>query len=549
MVRRGRLDVSKVWYHHVWHGAGWVLAETRQSLSNLSMSGVEHPQTGMVYLVGAGPGHPALITLRGAEVLARADVILYDYLVAPQVLDHARPDAERVCLGRHGQTRVWSQAEINEQLVASAQAGKTVVRLKGGDPTIFARGAEETGVLAANGIPFEVVPGVTAAVACGSHAGVPLTHWEFASAVAFVTGQQRTAKPAAPLDYGALAQFPGTLVLYMGVTTAPEWTSALIRGGKSPNTPAMIVRRCSLPDQRIIRCTLAHIPDHLHSGGAIRPPVIVIVGNIVDLAPEDWWFFRRPLLGVSAMVTRAAGQAATLSSMLAELGADVVVQPAIQIVDPSDWGRVDEALERMEEYNWLVFSSSNGVRYFLERLKRIGRDLRALRDLRLAAIGPGTAEELASYHLRADIVPEEFRAESLADSLEPAAARGERFLLARASRGREVLAQRLEAAGGRVDQVVVYKSIDVTQPDAEIAQRLANGGIDWVTVTSSAIARSLVNMFGDALRHSRLVSISPVTSDVLSELGFSPDAEARPYTMRGVTDAIVRRVGELDTDS
>jgi uroporphyrinogen III methyltransferase/synthase len=513
------------------------------------MSGVENPQTGMVYLVGAGPGAPALITLRGAEVLARADVVLYDYLVAPQVLRHARPGAERICLGRHGQTRVWSQAEINEQLVASARAGKTVVRLKGGDPTIFARGAEETGALTDRGIPFEVVPGVTAAVACGSHAGVPLTHWEFASAVAFVTGQQRSAKPTAPLDYEALARFPGTLVFYMGVTTAPDWTAALIRGGKSPKTPAMIVRRCSLPDQRTIRCTLAQVPDYLHSGGKIRPPVIVILGEVVDRAPRDWWFFQRPLLGITIMVTRSEGQAAALSLTLAELGANVMVQPAIGIEDPSDWGPVDEALAGLDQFDWLVFSSSNGVRYFLERLKQAGRDLRALRDVRLAAIGPGTAEQLASYHLRADLVPAEFRAESLADSLEPAAARGERFLLARASRGREVLAERLAAAGGRVDQVVVYNSVDVEKPDAELFERLSNGGIDWVTVTSSAIARSLVNMFGDALRQSRLVSISPVTSDVLSDLGLSPDAEANPYTMQGVVDAILQRTERLDKRS
>jgi uroporphyrinogen III methyltransferase/synthase len=311
----------------------------------------------------------------------------------------------------------------------------------------------------------------------------------------------------------------------------------------------MIVRRCSLPDQRVIRCSLTQVPHYLHSGGSIRPPVIVIVGDVVDQAPEDWWFVQRPLLGISVLVTRSAGQAAALSSMLAELGAHVMVQPAIQIEAPRDWGPVDDVLARLEQFDWLVFSSSNGVRYFLERLKSTGHDLRALRDLRLAAIGPGTAEELARYHLRADIVPEEFRAESLAESLEPAAARGERFLLARASRGREVLAERLTASGGRVDQAVVYNSIDVEEPDAEILDRLSNGGIDWVTVTSSAIARSLVSMCGDALRQTQLVSISPVTSNVLTELGFAPSAEASPYTMRGVVDAIVRRVGESDSRS
>jgi uroporphyrinogen III methyltransferase/synthase len=493
-------------------------------------------ETGRVYLVGAGPGDPELITLRGVECLHRADLVLYDYLVNPQVLEHSSRKAELVCLGRHGYGRIMSQTAVNELMVTAARSGKTVVRLKGGDPAIFARAAEEIAALTRAGIDFEVVPGITAALAAASFAGIPLTHRDAASAVALVTGHE-CDKDQPALDYAALAAFPGTLVFYMGITSAEHWTRSLIEAGKPATTPAVIVRRCSWPDQQTIRCILATVVEQV-TVNKLRPPAMVIVGEAAGVEPAVSWFTNRPLFGVKVVVTRPRGQSEPLRSQMRELGADVLVQPAIEIGPPKQWDAVDAALSRLHEFDWLVFSSVNGVEYLLGRLLAAHGDLRKLAGLRLAAIGPGTAEQLAAYHLKADLVPPEYRAEALADVLTTAAA-GQRVLLARASRGREVLANRLQARAVQVEQVVVYQSDDVAIPDAEIAELLRRGRIDWITVTSSAIARSLAAMFGEDLRRTRLASISPVTSAVVRELGFEPAAEAGVYTMEGLVDALL----------
>ncbi len=490
---------------------------------------------GKVYLVGGGPGDPGLITLRGCQCLARADVVLYDYLINPQILAHANPRAELICLGRHGRDRIMPQEEINALMLKHARAGRTVVRLKGGDSVVFARAAEEIGTLEAGDVPYEIVPGITAALATGSYAGIPLTHGDSASAVALVTGHERAGKSGG-LDYTALASFPGTLVFYMGVTTAEHWTRRLIAGGKPAETPAAIVRRCSLPDQETIVCTLGTVASEI-AVRHLRPPALVVVGAVAALAERHGWFVERPLFGMRVLVTRAAHQAGELAAALSDLGADVLVQPAIELGPPEDWAPVDRALDRIDEFDWIVFSSSNGVRSLLDRLLE-RRDLRSLARVKLAAIGPGSAAELGRYHLRADIVPDEYRAESLAAALSDEATSGKRFLLARASRGREVLAEELVARGGHVEQVVVYTSRDVAAPDEEIARLLRQGQIDWITVTSSAIARSLAQAFGADLQRSRLASISPITSATLAESGLKVAAEARPYTMAGLVEAI-----------
>jgi uroporphyrinogen III methyltransferase/synthase len=496
--------------------------------------------TGKVYLVGAGPGDPGLITLRGCQCLARADVVLYDYLVNPRILEHAAPAAELVCLGRHGRGRIIPQEEIDALIVRHAQAGRNVVRLKGGDPVVFAHAAEEIAALAQAGIPYEIVPGITAALAVGSYAGIPLTQGDAASALALVAGQERPDKTAS-LDYRALAAFPGTLVFYMGVTTARHWTSELIASGKPPDTPAAIVRRCSFQDQQTIACTLATVADEIESR-RLRPPALVVVGPVAALAARRGWFVERPLFGVRVLITRAVHQAPSLAAALADLGADVLVQPAIEIDPPENWKPVDRAIDQLHAYDWLVFASANGVRLFCDRLLQT-RDLRALGSLKLAAIGSASAEELARYHLRADVVPDEYRAESLAAALGAEAARGKRFLLARASRGRELLAEELTRAGGTVEQIVVYTSRDVEKPDDEIAALLRAGKIDWVTVTSSAIARSLVRLFGEDLRRTRLAAISPLTTSTLAELGHQTVIEAATYTTAGLVDAILNATG------
>jgi uroporphyrinogen III methyltransferase/synthase len=354
-----------------------------------------------VFLVGAGPGDPGLITLRGAECLARADVILYDYLAGPQLLSLARGDAEVICLGRHGQGRIWSQDEIDNALVLHAKAGRLVVRLKGGDPLIFARAAEELRALEAAGVRYEIVPGITAAQVASSHAGIPLTDREHASCVAFITGQEGNAKAAAEsLDYAALAMFPGTLVFYMGVTTAADWSGSLIRHGKSNATPVAIVRRCSLPDQQTIFTTLAEIGE-LIAATQLRPPAIAIVGDVAHQRGVADWFTSRPLFGQTVLVTRPQEQSDDLAVRLRELGANVLCQPAIEIAPPRDWAPVDAMIRRLNEFDWLVFSSVNGVRYLLDRLPALGFDLRQLGRAKLAAIGPATANALAEYHLKA----------------------------------------------------------------------------------------------------------------------------------------------------
>lgn len=493
----------------------------------------------MVYLVGAGPGDPGLITVRGAECIKRADVILYDYLVNPRVLQWARANAVCECLGSHGKrSRMWGQKEINDYMVRLAKEGKQVVRLKNGDPAVFGRQGEELTALVDAGVAFEIVPGVTAALAASSYSGIPITHRDWSSAVALITAQEGEDKNGDALDYEAIARFPGTLAFYMGVTTASHWTQALLRAGKAPDTPAAIIRRCSWAEQQTILCTLAEVAQRIKDAG-LRPPVIVFVGSVARLSPQFMWFENRPLFGRRILVTRPKDQATELCDRLEELGAAVDIQPAIRIEPPETWEEVDRSQDQLDRFDWIVFSSANGVRYYLDRLFERGRDLRSLGSVRVAAIGPGTAKHLEAYRVRPDLLPPSFRAEALAETLAPVA-REQRFLLVRASRGREVLAEQLRAAGAEVTQAVAYRSLDVQRPEGRIAEQLEGGQIDYITVTSSAIAQSVVRMFGDMLKKTRLVSISPITSKTLNDLGWTPAAEAQVYTMEGVVDAIVR---------
>ncbi|QEG32785.1 uroporphyrinogen-III C-methyltransferase [Bythopirellula goksoeyrii] len=506
-------------------------------------------ESGKVYLVGAGPGDPSLITLRGFRLLQRADVVFYDYLVDPVVLNHAGLLGENlgqrdlICLGRHGEGRILTQEEINQQMVAAASAGKMVVRLKGGDPAIFGRTVEEIAALEQAGLSYEVVPGVTSGLAAGSYSGIPLTHRDVASCVALVTGQEREGKAGNAIDLSSLAKFPGTLVFYMGVTTAGDWSRRLIDHGKAESTPAAVVRHCSFADQQVLRTTLGELGTFL-SKHKLRPPAIIIVGDVVAAASGNPWFsiaqqqLDRPLFGKTVLVTRPKHQASDLTVKLHEKGAIVSCQPAIQIEPPSEWGLVDQAIENLASFDWLVFSSANGVKYFFDRMLATGRDLRHLAGCQFATIGPATAAALKEYCLHADLQPSEYRAEALAQELAPLS-KGKRVLLLRASRGREVLAELLTAAGTDVSQVVVYQSNNVLEPSNHILNNLRAGKIDWITVTSSAIARSLVQMFGDELRKAKLAAISPLTAEVLSEAGYPAGVVAGEYTTDGLLLAIV----------
>jgi uroporphyrinogen III methyltransferase/synthase len=493
---------------------------------------------GVVYLVGAGPGDPGLITQRGIECLQGADVVLYDYLVNPALLEHAPPTAELVPLGRRTTGRGLTPAQITRRMIEEAARGRTVVRLKAGDPSVFARGADEEGALREAGMPYEIVPGITAGLAVAAYCEIPITHHDDASAVALVTGHERDEKATSNLDYGALASFPGTLVFYMGVTRAEEWSAALIAHGKSPDTPVAIVRWCTRAEQQRVCCTLGTVATVI-AERRLRPPAVIVVGDVVARAPERAWFDARPLFGVRVLVpgTPAASQA--LRDRLTHLGADAVIQPAIRIAPPADWGPVDAALLRFDRYDWLVFSSANAVDALLRRLLERGGDIRRLGRMKVAAIGEGAADRLACFHVRADLVPGEFDVESLARSIAGRWA-GARVLLVRSSRGSEALADALARRGAVVDQVAAYGSSDVIAPDPDVAAALAAGEIGWIAITSSAAARSLVHLYGDALHHARLATIGPRASATLRALGYRPAAEASPRTTAGLVETILR---------
>jgi uroporphyrinogen III methyltransferase/synthase len=498
-----------------------------------------------VALVGAGPGNPGLLTLRAAELLARADLVLYDRLVPVRLLDRVPAAARRICVDALHGSHPERWPEIYQIMIDAARAGQRVIRLKGGDPFVFGRGGEEAEALRRAGVPYEVVPGVTAALGASAFAGIPLTHRQHVSAVAFVTGHEKPDKTDSFLDWPALARFPGTLVIYMGMARLAHIVQMLLDHGKSARTPAAAVHWATTGRQRTVTAPLGELPVAVQQAG-LKAPSLVLIGSVVALREELAWFEARPLLGKRILVTRPRHQAAEMIARLEELGAVVSRLPAVEIREPADWAPVDQALANLAEYQWLVFTSANGVDALIRRLRYSGRDLRAFGGVRLAVIGPATADALRRYHLEPDLLPPDYDSESLANALQERVA-GQRVLLARADRGREVLREQL-ARVAEVEQVAVYSQVDAVEPNAEALEALRRGEIDYITLTSSNIARSLVRGIDDEslrlLRSGmvRLVSISPVTSATLGELGLPVAAEAREFTSEGVVQALLTLV-------
>jgi uroporphyrinogen III methyltransferase/synthase len=499
------------------------------------------------------------LTLRAVECLAGADLVLYDRLVPVRLLEHAPPGARRVCVDEFHGCHPERWPEIYQTTIEAARRGQRVVRLKGGDPFLFGRGGEEAEALRRAGIPYEVVPGVTAALGAAAFAGIPLTDRRLASAVAFVTGheskgtQARSASEGASLagasgllDWAALAHFPGTLVVYMGMARLAHIAEQLIGHGKEASTSAAAVRWATTGRQQTVTAALKDLPAAVQQAG-LGAPALVIIGPVVALREELAWFESRPLLGKRVLVTRPRRQAADMVRRLEDLGAVVSLLPAVEVREPADWGPVDRALADLGRYQWLVFTSVNGVDALVGRLRQTGRDLRALGPLRLAVIGPATADALRRYHLEPDLVPAVYDSEGLAAALKERAA-GQRVLLARADRGREVLRQQL-ASVALVEQVAVYSQVDAVELTGEGAEALRQGQIDYVTLTSSNIARALLRALdAPALEFIRagtvqLVTISPVTSAAVREFGLPVAAEAREYTSEGVVAALLALVG------
>jgi uroporphyrinogen III methyltransferase / synthase len=487
-----------------------------------------------VYLVGAGPGDPGLMTRRSLELIASADAILYDRLIPPGALEGARPDAELRYVGKEPGAAAGTQEEINQLLVELGHAGKRVVRLKGGDPFVFGRGGEEAEALAAAGVRLEVVPGVTAGVAAPAYAGIPVTHRDAASAVAFVTGHEDPDKPETALDWDALARFPGTLVLYMGIKNLPLIAERLTAAGRDPEEPAAVVERGTHPGQRTIVDTLAGIAARTEQEG-IRPPAITIVGAVASLRDTIAWLERRPLHGEVVAVTRARAQGSGLAARLRELGAEVVETPAIRIEPRPLDGELLAAVQRIGDYALVCLTSPNGVRLLFDALAETGRDARALAGATVAAIGPGTAAELERRGMRADVVPERFVAEALVEALEPVEVEGRRVLVARAGEARSVLPDALRGRGAEVDDVAVYETVAEPLGDAE---RAALERATYVTFTSSSTVRFLLESGARPPEGARVVSIGPVTSATAQEHGLTVHVEAERHDVDGLVEAL-----------
>jgi uroporphyrinogen III methyltransferase/synthase len=489
-------------------------------------------QRGRVYLVGTGPGDIDLLTGRAFRVLAEADVVLHDRLIPPGLLAHARAGAELISVGKQGHGPSMPQEEIDRLLVEHGSAGKRVVRLKGGDPFVFGRGGEEALVLRAAGIPFEIVPGITAGIAAPAYAGIPVTHRDRASAVALVTGHEDPAKPESAIDWPALAAFPGTLVFYMGVKQLPRIAEQLIAGGRPADEPAAVIERGTLPGQRTVVGTVATIAE-LAAAEGIRPPSITLVGPVAGLREEGLrWFEERPLTGLTVAVTRARAQASGLAERLRDLGAEALETPAIRI-EPID---ADVPLDP-SGYDLVCLTSPNGVAALFGRLAAGGRDARGLAGATVAAIGPGTARALRSHGIVADVVPERFVAESLVEALAGVSVR--RALIARAKVARDVLPDALRARGAEVDVVDLYETVAERLDEAE---RTAAGAADYITFTSSSTVRFFLDALGGAEAigpQARLLSIGPVTSETLREHGLEPHVEASEHDIDGLVAALL----------
>lgn len=498
---------------------------------------------GMVYLVGAGPGDYRLISLKAVDCLKSADVVVYDRLADDRILQWAPKDAEYIYVGKASSHHTMRQEDINQLLVDKAKEGKCVVRLKGGDPFVFGRGGEEGLLLEENGLPFEIVPGITSAISVPAYAGIPVTHRAVATSFAVVTGHEDPTKGESNMRWEHLATGTDTLVFLMGVANLPHITKKLIENGRPADTPAAVIRWGTKPEQRVLVTTVANAAEDVAKNG-IKPPAIFIVGEVVRLRDKLQWFDQlatHPLFGRTVLVTRARSQASQLTARLEALGARVIEAPTIAITAPSDgYAAIDTAIEQLHSYQWLIFTSANGVTEFFARLNVAGKDTRALGYARVAAIGSATAARLREHGIVADVVPAEFRAEGVVAALKGQLPPHAKVLLARAEEAREVLPDALREMGADVTIAPVYKTI-TGEVDAEsLREQLAGGEIDMVTFTSSSTVKNLVNILGSIapLAGVKTAAIGPVTAETATKLGITPDIVAAEYTIDGLVEAI-----------
>jgi uroporphyrinogen III methyltransferase/synthase len=500
---------------------------------------------GKVYLVGAGPGDPGLLTLKAKECIEKADAIVYDHLANPSFLQYSQSQAEIVYVGKEGSAHTMSQDEINRLMVERAREGLTVVRLKGGDPFIFGRGGEEAQELVKAEIPFEVIPGVTSAIAVPAYAGIPLTHRDYASTVTFVTGHEAPGKERSEIAWDKLATATGTLVFLMGVGNLPSIAKKLVDHGLSAETPVAVIQRGTVPQQRTVTGVLRDFVEKA-TKEEIRPPAVIVVGEVVRLRKDLDWYEKKPLFGKRIVVTRAREQASSFLTGLSDLGAECIEFPTIKVIPPINWRGLDRAIKSLRDYHWVLFTSVNGVKYFFDRLGAAGKDVRELKGIKVGAIGSKTAEAVQGKGIGPDLVPDEYRAEATVEAFKHRRVKGKKILLPRAAEARELLPEELEKMGARVDVVQAYRTVKPDKERAIVKDLLEKGEIHMVTFTSSSTVRNFVEMFkaeGDEflkwMERVAVACIGPVTARTAEERRLTVNAVAQEYTIEALTRAVV----------
>ena len=512
----------------------------------MGYQGMLGQKKGKIYLVGAGPGDPGLLTIKGKECITQADVVIYDYLANRSFLEYARDTAELIYVGKKGGCHTMSQEEINALIVKKTGEGKIVVRLKGGDPYIFGRGGEEAQELFRAGLDFEVVPGITSAISVPAYAGIPLTHRDHTATVTFITGHESPLKEESNIAWDNLATGAGTLVFLMGVGNLAQIAESLVQHGRAPDTPVAVIRRGTVAEQKTLTGTLDNIA-RIAEESNMKPPAIIVVGSVVSLRDELNWFEKRPLFGKRIVVTRAREQASGFLTELTRLGAECLEFPTIEVVPPESWEALDRAINALEDYHWLLFTSVNGVKYFLKRLEALGKDVRDLKGLKIGAIGPKTAEIWNRFGIKPDLMPSEYRAEAVVECFrEQGDIKGLRILLPRAAQAREVLPEELKKMGAEVDVVPAYQTIKPDHDTVQIIEMLEQGAIDMVTFTSSSTVDNFVEMFNAESENLKqwmtgvtVACIGPITAKTARKKGFSTDLVPSEYTIEAFTDSIV----------
>ena len=504
----------------------------------------EQTLKGTVYLVGAGPGDPGLITVRGLKCIARSGVIVYDRLANQRLLDYAKNSARLIYVGKQPDRHAMKQEDINRLLVDEALKGQTITRLKGGDPFVFGRGGEEALALAESGVPFQVVPGITSAVAVPAYAGIPVTHRDVAASVSIITGHENPAKGFSQLDWANLAAGTGTRIFLMGMGNLSFIVQKLVENGCEPGTPVALIRWGTLPEQETLTGTLQDIIDRAE-GRDFRPPVVIVVGDVVGLREKLQWVEKKPLFGWRVLVTRSREQASRLSERIEELGGEPLEFPTIDIIPPEDYSHLDRAISQITTYQWLIFTSVNAVMYFFERLKQLSRDIRDLKGIRLCAVGPGTIAELENRGLVVEFAPTEYRSDVLLKELSGVVKPGDNILMPRGNLAWKALPEGLKALGTRVDDVVAYRTVKGTGDGALLRKMIGDGMIHAVTFTSSSTARNFAGLLDSEentfsqLQNVTLASIGPKTTRTARELGMNIDIEAEEHTIEGLVRSLV----------